>query len=91
MLVLINCRGDRFDWFLKSRTPIEIGRRCTTLVSLVDKEYADEDEKKGKGGPGGVNGKGKRKIDLEDQGSNTSRASTPAIGGGGPATKKARK
>ncbi|KAK4050885.1 chromatin remodeling complex Adenosinetriphosphatase [Microbotryomycetes sp. JL201] len=27
-----------FDWFIKSRTPQEIGRRCTTLVSLVEKE-----------------------------------------------------
>ncbi|KAM0790897.1 hypothetical protein ACM66B_004735 [Microbotryomycetes sp. NB124-2] len=27
-----------FDWFIKSRTPQEIGRRMTTLVSLVEKE-----------------------------------------------------
>lgn len=32
----------RFDWFIKSRTPIEIGRRCTTLISLVQKEHAPE-------------------------------------------------
>lgn len=28
----------RFDWFLKSRTPAEIGRRMTTLVTLIEKE-----------------------------------------------------
>jgi SWI/SNF-related matrix-associated actin-dependent regulator of chromatin subfamily A member 5 len=34
--------GFRFDWFIKSRTPIEIGRRCSTLISLVQKEHAPE-------------------------------------------------
>lgn len=35
--------------FIKSRTPQEIGRRCQTLVSLVEKEYADPNEgRKGK-------------------------------------------
>lgn len=29
----------RFDWFIKSRNAIEIGRRCTTLTQLIDKEY----------------------------------------------------
>ena len=28
----------RFDWFFKSRTPQEIGRRCTTLLSMIAKE-----------------------------------------------------
>ena len=32
----------RFDWFLKSRTPVEIGRRCTTLITLIDKEKDSE-------------------------------------------------
>lgn len=36
----------RFDWFIKSRTPIEIGRRCTTLIALVDKEMEDDSTKK---------------------------------------------
>ncbi|KAI8063220.1 SNF2 family N-terminal domain-containing protein [Gongronella butleri] len=35
----------RFDWFLKSRTSEEIKRRCNTLITLIQKEYAeDEDE-----------------------------------------------
>ncbi|GAA5976220.1 hypothetical protein JCM11641_001086 [Rhodosporidiobolus odoratus] len=28
----------RFDWFMKSRTPAEIARRCKTLIELVGKE-----------------------------------------------------
>lgn len=35
--------GFRFDWFIKSRTPLEISRRCLTLISLVQKEHAPED------------------------------------------------
>ena len=37
--------GFRFDWFIKSRTPVEVGRRCATLISLVQKEHAPEDAK----------------------------------------------
>ncbi|KAK2739858.1 hypothetical protein FQN57_006434 [Myotisia sp. PD_48] len=29
----------RFDWFFLSRTPVEIGRRCTTLLNTVAKEF----------------------------------------------------
>ena len=28
----------RFDWYIKSRTPQELGRRCDTLVKLIEKE-----------------------------------------------------
>lgn len=28
----------RFDWFIKSRTSTELQRRCTTLISLIEKE-----------------------------------------------------
>ncbi|KAM3588764.1 chromatin remodeling complex Adenosinetriphosphatase [Umbelopsis sp. WA50703] len=34
----------RFDWFLKSRTSQEISRRCNTLISLIQKENAEEEE-----------------------------------------------
>ena len=36
----------RFDWFLKSRTPQELSRRCSTLIALIVKE---EEEKKAGG------------------------------------------
>ncbi|GAA5884385.1 hypothetical protein JCM16303_003663 [Sporobolomyces ruberrimus] len=70
----------RFDWFLKSRTAIEIGRRCQTLVGLVEREFApseggDEDAAKKRGG---------RKSTGE-----TSAA--PAAAAGGPAGKGKRK
>ncbi|GAX78211.1 hypothetical protein CEUSTIGMA_g5653.t1 [Chlamydomonas eustigma] len=31
----------RFDWFFKSRTPQELGRRCDTLIRLIEKENED--------------------------------------------------
>lgn len=59
--------GFRFDWFVKSRTPQELGRRCNTLLLLVLKEIEEEDKTKGG-----------RKRAL-DTGSNapSSRAGTP--------------
>ena len=44
----------RFDWFLKSRTPSEVQRRCDFLVKQLEKE---------KGGGGG--GKGSKKKAAE--------------------------
>ena len=32
----------RFDWFIKSRTPAELGRRADTLIKLIEKEQEDE-------------------------------------------------
>ncbi|KAG8895645.1 hypothetical protein FRC00_007177, partial [Tulasnella sp. 408] len=54
----------RFDWFLKSRTPQEIGRRCTTLLTMISKENAgaggtvDDDEEEAPA-PAPTKGKGK--------------------------------
>jgi len=41
------CRNSplfRFDWFMKSRTAAEIGRRCNTLISLLTKENDIDDK-----------------------------------------------
>ena len=35
----------RFDWFFLSRTPQEIGRRCTTLLTTVAREFEQADGK----------------------------------------------
>ncbi|KAL8158050.1 hypothetical protein AgCh_002674 [Apium graveolens] len=35
----------RFDWFVKSRTTIELARRCDTLIRLVEKENQEFDER----------------------------------------------
>ncbi|KAN0080592.1 SNF2 family N-terminal domain containing protein [Elaphomyces granulatus] len=43
----------RFDWFFLSRTPVEIGRRCTTLLNTVAREFEAPDGKaNGEGGKG---------------------------------------
>jgi len=36
----------RFDWFLKSRTSLELQRRCNTLISLIEKENQELDANK---------------------------------------------
>ncbi|KAL2353385.1 SNF2 family ATP-dependent chromatin-remodeling factor snf21 [Cryomyces antarcticus] len=50
----------RFDWFFLSRTPIEISRRCTTLLTTVGREFEGENGK-------AVNGKGKRQVEEEEE------------------------
>ncbi|RFU29918.1 hypothetical protein B7463_g6435, partial [Scytalidium lignicola] len=51
----------RFDWFFLSRTPVEISRRCTTLLTTVAREFED-----GKGTNGVSHGKTKRDPDSEN-------------------------
>lgn len=31
----------RFDWFIKSRTALELQRRCNTLITLIEKENVE--------------------------------------------------
>ncbi|CAI2347756.1 unnamed protein product [Caenorhabditis sp. 36 PRJEB53466] len=31
----------RFDWFLKSRTAVELQRRCNTLITLIEREMGE--------------------------------------------------
>ena len=65
----------RFDWFFLSRTPIELSRRCTTLITTIVKEFEDVPSRNG------ANGKTKREPDDEDDDSVASMA---------PAKKKAK-
>ncbi|KAH8821072.1 chromatin remodelling complex ATPase chain ISW1 [Xylogone sp. PMI_703] len=51
----------RFDWFFLSRTPVEISRRCTTLLTTVAREFEDS-----KGTNGVSHGKTKREPDSEN-------------------------
>lgn len=59
----------RFDWFIKSRTPQELSRRCDTLIRLIEKENEElEIDEKGKRGSkraapskGNDNGLGKKR------------------------------
>ncbi|TKS68369.1 SWI/SNF-related matrix-associated actin-dependent regulator of chromatin subfamily A member 5 [Collichthys lucidus] len=66
----------RFDWFLKSRTAMELQRRCNTLITLIERENMELEERekaeKKKRGPksgsaqkrkseGTADGRGRRK------------------------------
>lgn len=68
----------RFDWFFLSRTPIELSRRCTTLITTIVKEFEDVPIR----GSNGVNGKSKREPDDEND--------EDSILGMAPAKKKAK-
>ncbi|KAI9671924.1 MAG: hypothetical protein M1817_002345 [Caeruleum heppii] len=59
----------RFDWFFLSRTPVEIGRRCATLLTTVAREFEAEkaDHKGVNGSANGVGkGHGRGREDEED-------------------------
>jgi len=57
----------RFDWFIKSRTAMELQRRCNTLIMLIEKEMneIEEREKADRKKKGSSKDK-KRKNDAED-------------------------
>lgn len=57
----------RFDWFLKSRTTSELQRRCNTLITLIERENQELEEKEAatkKSSKGGksVGGGGKKQM-----------------------------
>ncbi|KAI1142501.1 SWI/SNF family of DNA-dependent ATPase [Hypoxylon sp. FL0543] len=64
----------RFDWFFLSRTPIEISRRCTTLLTTIVKEFEDVHPSKANG----VNGKGKREPEDEENDEDSVLGMAPA-------------
>jgi len=66
----------RFDWFFLSRTPIELSRRCNTLLTTIVKEFEDVQ-------PVRSNGKLKREIEDDEN-------DEDSINGGPPAKKKAK-
>ena len=39
----------RFDWFLKSRSPQELQKRCNTLLGMIEKKVEVKQEVKAKG------------------------------------------
>ncbi|TVY36527.1 ISWI chromatin-remodeling complex ATPase [Lachnellula subtilissima] len=67
----------RFDWFFLSRTPIEISRRCTTLLTTVAREFEDASA------PKATNGKGKREPEDDEN-------DEDSVLGMGPAKKKSK-
>ncbi|KAL8947030.1 MAG: hypothetical protein Q9222_006649 [Ikaeria aurantiellina] len=51
----------RFDWFFLSRTPVEISRRCTTLLTTVAREFEHAEGRMTNG-----HGKGRARDEDED-------------------------
>lgn len=66
----------RFDWFFLSRTPIEISRRCTTLLTTVAREF--EDAVPAKGANGASNGKAKREPEDDENDEDSVLGMAPA-------------
>merc|ERR1712119_116775 len=57
----------RFDWFIKSRTAMELQRRCNTLIMLIEKEMneIEEREKSERKKMAGKSTDKKRKVEDE--------------------------
>lgn len=72
----------RFDWFIKSRTSMELQRRCNTLITLIERENQEleekeRQEKKKKQSTGAVpkTGGQKRKADSTPSSAKTTKKS----------------
>ncbi|KAK7591268.1 hypothetical protein V9T40_002881 [Parthenolecanium corni] len=53
----------RFDWFIKSRTALELQRRCNTLITLIERENQEIEEKE-KAEKKKQSASGKRKLET---------------------------
>ncbi|KAL2798354.1 SNF2 family N-terminal domain-containing protein [Aspergillus germanicus] len=69
----------RFDWFFLSRTPVEIGRRCTTLLNTVAKEFEPEGKANGESGKGRGRDRDDDELDNEDEAPAKKRAKGGAV------------
>ncbi|GAA5825863.1 hypothetical protein JCM3770_003364 [Rhodotorula araucariae] len=76
----------RFDWFMKSRTTAEIGRRCATLIQLIAREHGDGED--GEGLLTATKPKRPRKTAAEKKEEKDGKASA-ASGSGAGAKRKA--
>lgn len=88
----------RFDWFIKSRTAMELQRRCNTLITLIERENQELEEKerqeKKKRGPRSSNvaGTSTPAQNSTSQSSSTPAPGTPSANSGTPnATKQSQK
>merc|ERR1711997_947207 len=64
----------RFDWFIKSRTAMELQRRCNTLITLIERENHEieekekaEKKKEGNKSSSNENKNSKRKAEKEEE------------------------
>lgn len=65
----------RFDWFFLSRTPIEISRRCNTLLTTIVKEFEDA---KSTNGVNGSHKTSKREAEDDENDEDSILSSAPA-------------
>merc|ERR1712073_178434 len=68
----------RFDWFIKSRTAMELQRRCNTLIMLIEKEMneieeREKSERKKKTGGGKADNKKRKNEEAEADNSNAKK------------------
>ncbi|TPP65404.1 SWI:SNF matrix associated [Fasciola gigantica] len=71
----------RFDWFLRSRTAMELQRRCSTLITLIEREICDMDDRTKQqrgGGPGTNNQTGGPATANDGSGTNSGSGGTAA-------------
>ena len=80
----------RFDWYIKSRTPQELARRCETLIRLIEKENEEDEERTAaKRKTGGKKAGDDSKAPSESAGPGRKRkGSESAVVEGEPAGKK---
>ena len=57
----------RFDWFFLSRTPVEISRRCTTLLTTVAREFELTDGTKLTNGHGKGRAREEEEVEVEEE------------------------
>ena len=80
----------RFDWYFKSRSPVELQRRCDTLIRLIEKEHDDQKEKDAATATTATGGK-KRGRKPSGGGGDDSRAPSESLGGAGAGPGRKRK
>ena len=69
---LVRCAPQfRFDWFIKSRTAMELQRRCNTLIILIEKEINEMEEREKNEKKMSLQARDKkRKMDVDEETSN---------------------
>merc|ERR1711894_167752 len=67
----------RFDWFIKSRTAMELQRRCNTLITLIERENMELEEKE-KAEKKSRKGAGNTKSSENSKADDKSGSSTPS-------------
>ncbi|XP_065159905.1 chromatin-remodeling complex ATPase chain Iswi isoform X2 [Atheta coriaria] len=80
----------RFDWFLKSRTAMELQRRCNTLITLIERENQELEEKE----RAEKKKKAPKSANTSTQGNNKGGAQkrkNDSMGGGGASDAKKKK